>query len=171
MSSSPLSPWPTTLSNSSHFRLTMPYREHLLRPGPAVEAPGRHKPVITDRQQLRTYECDGLAQYRVTPAAVVLPETTGQVAGIVELCTSESVPIVARGSGTGLSGGALPTSDGVLIVTSRMRSILKVDPSDERAVVEPGVANLEITRGCPFRLLLLPGSFEPTGLFHRRECG
>ncbi|MGA2529784.1 MAG: FAD-linked oxidase C-terminal domain-containing protein [Acidimicrobiales bacterium] len=113
--------------------------------------------VITDRQQLRTYECDGLAQYKVMPAAVVLPETTAQVAGVVELCTRAGVPIVARGSGTGLSGGALPTSEGVLIVTSKMRSILEVDPSDERAVVEPGVANLEITRAAaPFGYYYCP---------------
>ena len=133
--------------------------------------------VITDRQQLRTYECDGLAQYRVTPAAVVLPETTGQVAGIVELCTSESVPIVARGSGTGLSGGALPTSDGVLIVTSRMRSILEVDPSDERAVVEPGVANLEITPRLPLsatttaRILRANRSVPSAGMWLRTPVG
>ncbi len=102
--------------------------------------------VITDRQQLRTYECDGLAQYRVTPAAVVLAESTKQIEGVVRACTRAGVPIVARGSGTGLSGGALPASDGVLIVTSRMRRILEVDVTNQRAVVEPGVANLDITR-------------------------
>jgi glycolate oxidase len=107
--------------------------------------------VVTDRQELRVYECDGLAQYRVMPAVVVLPETTGQVAGVVRACARAGVAFVARGSGTGLSGGALPVADGVLIVTSRMRSLVEVDVADERAIVEPGVANLDITRAAvPF---------------------
>ena len=84
--------------------------------------------VITDHQRLRTYECDGLAHYKVTPALVVLPETTAQVAAVVRACADDGVPFVARGSGTGLSGGALPHADGVLIVTSRMRSILRARP-------------------------------------------
>src|SRR3954449_5748936 len=83
--------------------------------------------IITDHQRLRTYECDGLAHYKVTPALVVLPETTAQVAAVVRACAQDGVPFVARGSGTGLSGGALPHADGVLIVTSRMRSILDLD--------------------------------------------
>jgi len=102
--------------------------------------------VITDHQRLRTYECDGLAQYKVTPALVVLPETTAQVAAVVRACADEGVPFVARGSGTGLSGGALPHADGVLIVTSRMRSILQLDPDNQRAVVQPGVINLQLSR-------------------------
>ena len=68
--------------------------------------------LITDPQQLRTYECDGLASYRVVPAAVVLPENTDQVREIVRICAELQVPFVARGSGTGLSGGALPHADG-----------------------------------------------------------
>ncbi|MGH3656607.1 MAG: FAD-linked oxidase C-terminal domain-containing protein [Micromonosporaceae bacterium] len=102
--------------------------------------------VITDRQQLRTYECDGLAHYKVTPGLVVLAADAGQVATTVRACAEAGVPFVARGSGTGLSGGALPHADGVLIVTSRMRSIIEVAPQDERAVVEPGVINLDVTR-------------------------
>jgi glycolate oxidase len=101
--------------------------------------------VVTDRQELRTYECDGLAHYRVTPGLVVLPATAEQVAYVVRSCVAAGVPYVARGSGTGLSGGALPRGDGVLIVTSRMRRLLDVDVTAERAVVEPGVTNLEIT--------------------------
>src|SRR6476619_3245131 len=101
--------------------------------------------VITDHQRLRTYECDGLAQYKVTPALVVLPETTAQVAAVVRACADEGVPFVARGSGTGLSGGALPHADGVLIVTSRMRAIIALRREDQRAVVEPGVINLDVT--------------------------
>src|SRR3954464_11997193 len=102
--------------------------------------------IITDHQRLRTYECDGLAHYKVTPALVVLPETTAQVAAVVRACAQEGVPFVARGSGTGLSGGALPHADGVLIVTSRMRSILELDVANQRAVVQPGVINLQLSR-------------------------
>ncbi len=102
--------------------------------------------VITDRQRLRTYECDGLAHHRVVPAIVVLPASAEQVADVVRACAAAQVPFVARGSGTGLSGGALPHAEGVLIVTSRMRRILEVDPANERAVVEPGVVNLDVTK-------------------------
>jgi glycolate oxidase len=102
--------------------------------------------VISDHNRLRTYECDGLAHYRVTPALVVMPETTEQLAEVVRACADHGVPFVARGSGTGLSGGALPHEDGVLVVTSRMRSILELWPEDQRAVVEPGVINLDVTR-------------------------
>ncbi|MEV6347898.1 FAD-linked oxidase C-terminal domain-containing protein [Actinoplanes sp. NPDC051851] len=109
----------------------------------AALGPGQ---VLTDRQQLRTYECDGLAHYRVIPALVVLPTTAGQVATVVRACAGAGVPFVARGSGTGLSGGALPHAEGVLIVTSRLREILALRPEDERAVVQPGVINLQVTR-------------------------
>jgi glycolate oxidase len=102
--------------------------------------------VIDDHIRLRTYECDGLAHYKVTPALVVLPQTTAQVAAVVRACAEHGVPFVARGSGTGLSGGALPRADGVLIVTARMRTIREVRADDQRAVVEPGVINLDVTR-------------------------
>ena len=102
--------------------------------------------VITDRARLRTYECDGLAHYRVTPALVVIPEDAAQLAAVVRACAEHRVPFVARGSGTGLSGGALPHAEGVLIVTSRMRAITEVRREDQRAVVEPGVINLDVTR-------------------------
>jgi glycolate oxidase len=102
--------------------------------------------VISDRQQLRTYECDGLAHYRVIPALVVFPHTAAECAQTVRACADAGVPFVARGSGTGLSGGALPHADGVLVVTSQMRRILQIAPQDERAVVEPGVINLHVTQ-------------------------
>src|ERR1035437_1167355 len=102
--------------------------------------------IITDHQRLRTYECDGLAQHKVVPALVVLAETTAHVAAVVRACAAAKVPFVARGSGTGLSGGALPHADGVLIVMSRMREILDIDRASQRAVVEPGVINLQLTR-------------------------
>src|SRR6478735_3693175 len=102
--------------------------------------------VITDRAELRTYECDGLAHYRVTPALVVVPEDARQLAAIVRACAEHGVPYVARGSGTGLSGGALPHADGVLVVLSQMRAVVDVDPATQRAVLEPGVVNLQVTR-------------------------
>ena len=102
--------------------------------------------VIDDHQRLRTYECDGLAHYKVTPALVVLPADAAGIAETVRACAEAGVPFVARGSGTGLSGGALPHAEGVLIVTSRLRRIVEIDRANQRAVVEPGVINLDITR-------------------------
>jgi glycolate oxidase len=102
--------------------------------------------VITDRQQLRTYECDGLTHYKVIPALVVLPRTAEECATAVKACVAHGVPFVARGSGTGLSGGALPHAEGALIVTSQLRRIVEVAPHDERAVVEPGVINLQVSK-------------------------
>jgi len=102
--------------------------------------------VITDHQRLRTYECDGLAHYKVTPALVVLAESTEHVAMVVRACAAHGIPFVARGSGTGLSGGALPHAEGVLIVMSKMRRILEIDRDNQRAVVEPGVINLQLSR-------------------------
>ncbi len=102
--------------------------------------------VLTDPAQLRTYECDGLLAFRVTPAVVVLPETAAEVADVVRVCSDLGVPYVARGSGTGLSGGALPVADGVLIVLSRLRRFLDLDIANQQAVVEPGVINLWVTR-------------------------
>jgi glycolate oxidase len=102
--------------------------------------------VIADPTRLRTYECDGLTGYRVVPGLVVLPETAQQVAAVVRACAQAGVPFVARGAGTGLSGGALPHADGVLIVLARMRRILSVDVVNQRAVVEPGVTNLAISQ-------------------------
>ncbi|MEX2289524.1 MAG: FAD-linked oxidase C-terminal domain-containing protein [Mycobacteriales bacterium] len=102
--------------------------------------------VLTDRAQLRTYECDGLANFKVTPAVVVLAENRQHVVDTVRLCSQAGVPFVARGSGTGLSGGALPSADGVLIVLSRLRRLHPVDADNARVVVEPGVINLWVTR-------------------------
>jgi glycolate oxidase len=102
--------------------------------------------VITDPVRLRTYECDGLTHHKATPGIVVLPDTAEQIAAIVRECVAAGVPYVARGSGTGLSGGALPRTDGVLIVTTRMRRILSIDVANQRAIVEPGVINLDVSR-------------------------
>ncbi|HVS67154.1 MAG TPA: FAD-linked oxidase C-terminal domain-containing protein [Mycobacteriales bacterium] len=101
--------------------------------------------VITEPAELRTYECDGLSSYRSTPGLVVLADSTDDVGYVVAQCAALNVPFVARGSGTGLSGGALPRTDGVLIVTSRLNRIVRLEPDDERAVVEPGVINANLT--------------------------
>jgi len=102
--------------------------------------------VVAEPAQLGTYQCDGLTGARVTPGLVVLPTSTEEVAAVVRACARDGVPFVARGAGTGLSGGALPHADGVLIVLSRMRRILSVDVPNQRMVVEPGVTNLEISK-------------------------
>jgi glycolate oxidase len=102
--------------------------------------------LVTDRSRLRTYECDGLAHYKVVPGLVVLARTTRDVKAAVSACAEESIPFVARGAGTGLSGGALPHAEGVLIVLAQMRAVLEIDAEAQRAVVEPGVVNLQLTQ-------------------------
>jgi glycolate oxidase len=111
--------------------------------------------LITSQEELKTYECDGLTNFRVVPLAVLLPGSTEQVQGIVRVCHRERVPFVARGSGTGLSGGALPVKDGVVISLARMNRILEVDLPNARVTVEPGVINLEVT-----------GRVAPHGFFY-----
>jgi glycolate dehydrogenase FAD-linked subunit len=101
--------------------------------------------VIEEPEQLRTYECDGLTGHRVVPSLVVLPETTEQVQTVVGACHAAAVPFVARGAGTGLSGGALPVADGVVIALTRMNRVLDVDLEGARIVVQPGVTNLQVT--------------------------
>ena len=102
--------------------------------------------VLQDPLDLITYECDALPHLRSMPAAVVLPSSAGEVQQVVRLCARHGVPFVARGHGTGLSGGALPTSGCVVIALSRLNRILDVDIPNQRVTVEPGVTNLEITR-------------------------
>jgi glycolate oxidase len=101
--------------------------------------------LISSPEELHTYECDGLTNFRVMPLAVLLPVNTEQVQGIVRICHRERIPFVARGSGTGLSGGALPVENGIVISLARMNRILEVDLVNARVVVEPGVINLEVT--------------------------
>jgi glycolate oxidase len=102
--------------------------------------------VVDDPTELETYSCDGLAQYRVRPGLVVLAADADDVQATVQECVAAGIPYVARGSGTGLSGGALPHAKGVLIVAARMRAIKVIDPDDVCAVVEPGVINLDVSR-------------------------
>ena len=102
--------------------------------------------LISEHDQLKTYECDGLTNFRMIPEAVVLPRSTAEVQGVVRICARENIPFVARGSGTGLSGGALPAAGGIVISLARMNRILEVDLPNQRVVVEPGVINLQVTQ-------------------------
>jgi glycolate oxidase len=111
--------------------------------------------VLTHPHALATYRSDGLAHYRQTPLAAVLPGTGDEVQKIVKLCHETGIPWVARGAGTGLSGGALPIENGLLIVLARLRRILSIDLEDSRVVVEPGVTNLSISRA------VAPSHFYP----------
>jgi glycolate oxidase len=101
--------------------------------------------VITHPHALLAYASDGLLLYGVTPAIVVLPDTAEEVRHVVRSCHQAGVPWVARGSGTGLSGGAVPVEEGVLIVLARMRRILEVDLPNQLVVVEPGVTNIQVS--------------------------
>lgn len=102
--------------------------------------------LLSSAVDLHTYECDGLTNFRVMPSAVLLPNSTEQVQAIMRVCHRERIPFVARGAGTGLSGGALPVSKGIVISLARMNRILQVDLPNARVVVEPGVINLDVTR-------------------------
>ncbi len=106
---------------------------------------------IREPEQLRTYECDGLTGRRVVPALVALPATTSEVQAVVRICNDANVPFVARGAGTGLSGGALPVAEGIVISLARMNRVISVDLDAGEVVVEPGVTNLEVTRAVSAR--------------------
>ncbi len=101
--------------------------------------------LLTSREEVKPYECDGLTLYRAQPAAVLLPENEGQVVQILKACHAARVPVVARGAGTSLSGGALPDPTGVVLSLARFKRILAVDPLTRTAIVQPGVRNLAIS--------------------------
>lgn len=101
--------------------------------------------VISDYEDLLVYDCDGLTINKAVPDVVVLPESTEEVQAIVCLANRMEVPFVARGAGTGLSGGALPLRGGIVISLVRMNRILEVDAANRRAVVEPGVVNQQLS--------------------------
>jgi len=101
--------------------------------------------VLSDEDRLLVYESDALTQYRHRPSAVVLPRTTGELSRVMRLLHDEGRPSVARGSGTGLSGGALAVGGSVVIGTGRMNQILELDPANRRARVQPGVINSDLT--------------------------
>ena len=101
--------------------------------------------VIDRPDSLRAYECDGLSAYREAPLLVALPETIEQVRRVLRLCFELGVPVVSRGAGTGLSGGALPHPQGVVLSVAKMNSVLEIDPANRTARVEPGVRNLAVS--------------------------
>lgn len=101
--------------------------------------------LLTDREDTRPYECDALTLYRQLPGAVVLPETEQQVVAILRACHQANVPVVARGAGTGLSGGSLPLEHGVLLSLAKFNRILAIDPLTRTAKVQPGVRNLALS--------------------------
>jgi glycolate oxidase len=113
--------------------------------------------VLFDREDVQPYECDGLSAYRQVPMVVALPETEEQVRRILELCHEKRVPVVARGAGTGLSGGALPLGNGVLLSLAKLMRILDIDPAARTARVQPGVRNLAISEAAaPLGLYYAP---------------
>ncbi len=101
--------------------------------------------VLHETEDLKPYECDGLSAYRQTPMIVVLPESESQVVQILKLCYAMQIPVVARGAGTGLSGGALPHANGVLVSLAKLNCMLEIDPLARTARVQPGVRNLAIS--------------------------
>src|SRR5574343_602406 len=113
--------------------------------------------LLADEEDLRPYECDGLTAYRELPLVVCLPETEGQVIDILRTCHDLGVPVVARGAGTGLSGGAMPHAQGVVLSLARFNKILRVDREARLAVVQPGVRNLAVSEAAaPFGLYYAP---------------
>jgi len=113
--------------------------------------------VLFETEDTRPYECDGLTAYRRVPMVVALPETEQQVQQVLQTCSSMGVPVVARGAGTGLSGGALPLADGVLLSMAKFMRVLRVDPKARIAVVQPGVRNAAISDVvAPFGLYYAP---------------
>ncbi|MFZ6638747.1 FAD-linked oxidase C-terminal domain-containing protein [Undibacterium sp. TC4M20W] len=101
--------------------------------------------ILYDEEDTRPYECDGLAAYRQLPMVVTLPENESQVISIINICREKQIAIVPRGAGTGLSGGAMPIADGLVLSTAKLNKIIKVDAYARTAVVQPGVRNLAIS--------------------------
>ena len=113
--------------------------------------------VLYEGEDLRPYECDGLSAYRQTPMIVVLPQTEDEVIKILQICHRTKTPVVPRGAGTGLSGGALPHESGVLLSLTKLKEILELDPVSRTARVQPGVRNLAISEAAaPYRLYYAP---------------
>ena len=101
--------------------------------------------ILANDEETRPYECDGLAAYRQMPMIVLLPENEAQIMAAIAVCRQLNLPIVPRGAGTGLSGGAMPIAGGVVLSTARLNRIVKLDPYARTAVVQPGVRNLAIS--------------------------
>jgi len=113
--------------------------------------------LLYEQEDTKPYECDGLSAYRKLPMLVVLPSTVEQVQAIVRVCHEYKIPVIARGAGTGLSGGALPREDAVLLSLARLNQILTIDPAQCLAIVQPGVRNLAISEAvAPMGLYYAP---------------
>lgn len=113
--------------------------------------------IVSQPERLRPFECDGLSAYRQLPLAVAMPTSIPEVRAVLSICREEGVPVVTRGAGTGLSGGALPLAHGVLLNMSRMNRILGIDPANRLARVQPGVRNLQISEAAaPLGLYYAP---------------
>ena len=113
--------------------------------------------IISDIERLKPFETDAFISHRAMPLCAVLPESEAQVVAIVKACVARNVPLVTRGAGTGISGGAIPLENGVLAVLARMNKILDVDPAARTARVQPGVANAAVTTAAePFGLFYAP---------------
>ena len=113
--------------------------------------------VLEQEEARRPYECDGLSAYRQLPYVVALPHSVDEARAVLKLCHEHRIPVVARGAGTGLSGGALPHAEGVLLSLARLNRILKIDPVGLTATVEPGVRNLAISEAAaPLGLYYAP---------------
>jgi glycolate oxidase len=120
----------------------------------AILPPGR---LLTRPAELSVYESDGLTAFRARPLAVAVPETADEVVAVVRFCHEHAVPFVARGSGTSLCGGSLPVAGGIVIALNRLNRILRLDPDERIAVVEPGVVNMQVTAAAaPFGLHYAP---------------
>lgn len=129
-------------------------RDQLARSLKAILPP---RCLLVDAEDLRPYECDGLTAYREMPLAVCLPESEGQVVDVLRTCHRLGVPVVARGAGTGLSGGAMPHAQGVVLSLARFNRILRVDRDARLAVVQPGVRNLAVSEAAaPYGLYYAP---------------
>ncbi|KQZ39985.1 FAD-linked oxidase C-terminal domain-containing protein [Duganella sp. Root1480D1] len=111
--------------------------------------------VLSEQEDTRPYECDGLSAYRQLPMAVALPADEAQVVAVLKICREFNVPVVPRGAGTGLSGGAMPMAEGLVLSTARMNQIVRMDACSRTAVVQPGVRNLAISEAA-----------EPHGLYY-----
>ncbi|MFC4160985.1 FAD-linked oxidase C-terminal domain-containing protein [Chitinimonas lacunae] len=113
--------------------------------------------LVLDHERLRAFECDALSGYRALPLAVALPASEAEVVAVVKLCRTHRIPLVPRGAGTGLSGGALPVEGALLLGLSRMRSLLALDPVSRTARVQPGVRNLAVSEAAaPYGLYYAP---------------
>jgi glycolate oxidase len=127
---------------------------------PVIQRLQTHLPpacVLSETEDLRPYECDGLSAYRQLPLAVVIPTTLEQVRATLATCNELGVPVIARGAGTGLSGGAMPVHDGIILSMARFNRIVNIDVANRVARVQPGVTNLAISQAAaPFGLYYAP---------------